>query len=382
MGYSLVIGNTTVSAEELSEKIALGAISRFQTEAETNLDATLEFSRGAVSAAELFAAPRDLAPEFAPLGIGQPMSIEILTVYTGDAPKRGIFGGQPDLLVTSAVKGIETFDAAPRAINQIVKDIQDKQYIEPSALTDGCPIVYYTPAVVNSTTLCSFELVTGAFDDHTLRQLSALFTSAAGLPVFAPANAYLIAGSFLTKIIADLAEALLKNTPFLRSDLPLRFDTPEVPPALASQAILYNDRDGADLAPYRPGLVSAGPGRQRVALQHEETGEEYRGDASYVIASLDGRQRDELEAFTPKIASAAILEKFYGGQDTGGQVVGALEAAMELYNDFMYHQKAQRLKEQLEALNPESESFEEDKARLKQLLAAYAGNIRQELFKV
>jgi len=91
MSYSLIIGNTTVNAEELSEKIALGTISRFQTEAETNLDATLEFSRGTVSAAELFAAPRDLVPEFAPLGIGYPMSIEILTVYTGNAPKRGIF---------------------------------------------------------------------------------------------------------------------------------------------------------------------------------------------------------------------------------------------------------------------------------------------------
>jgi len=242
--------------------------------------------------------------------------------------------------------------------------------------------VYYTSAVVNSTTLCSFELVTGAFDDHTLQQLSALFTSAAGLPVFAPANAYLIAGSFLTKIIADLAKVLLKNTPFLRSDLPLRFDTPEIPPALASQAILYNDWDSADLAPYRPGLVSAGPGRQRVVLQHDETGEAYRGDAPYVIVSLDGRQRDELEAFTPKIASAAILERFYGSQDTCGQVIGALETAMELYNAFLYHQKIQYLKQQLDALDQASETYARDKARLEKLYAAYASNIRQEVFKI
>jgi len=111
-------------------------------------------------------------------------------------------------------------------------------------------------------------------------------------------------------------------------------------------------------------------------------GEEYRGDAPYAIVSLDGRKRDDLQSFAPTVASAAILEKFYGGEDTGGQVIGALETAMELYSDFTYHQKAQRLKEQLEALDPESESFEKDQARLEKLFSAYAGNIRQELFKV
>jgi hypothetical protein len=383
MGYALLIGDTLVSAEELSEKLALGTIGRFQAEAEKNPDAALQLSRGTVTASEVFAA-RDLeAPEFTPIGLGKPLSIEMLTVYTGDAPGRGLFGGQPDLLMTSAVRSVETFDAAPRAINQIVPDITDQQYIGPSALAEGCPIVYYKKSVENSTILCSFELITESFSDQVLQQMSALFKSAGSLPVFAPANAYLMAGSFLTKILAQLGTALVQNQPFLHANLDLRFDTPAVPPALARQAILYNDRDGAELLGYKVGLVQVGPDRQRVALQNEETGEVYQGNAPYIIVSLDGRNRDvELGDWERKLASAAVIERFYGAVDPGGQVVAAVEQAMDLYNDFMYHQKAKQIKEQLAELNPESETYEEEKQALETLLKAYAGNIRHELFKV
>ena len=40
---------------------------------------------------------------FEPIGIGKPLSIEILTIYTGDAPKK-FLGGKPDLLVVSGVR--------------------------------------------------------------------------------------------------------------------------------------------------------------------------------------------------------------------------------------------------------------------------------------
>ena len=112
MAVSFVIADTLVSEEELSERHARGAIAPFQKALRDHRPATLEFSTGAVSTEDLAPTPtpRGLAPsapEFTPIGIGKPLSIEILTVYTGDTPSSGLFGrSKPDLLVASGVIGL------------------------------------------------------------------------------------------------------------------------------------------------------------------------------------------------------------------------------------------------------------------------------------
>ena len=227
MGHSFMIGESAITAEEFYEKVALGKLSRFRVESAQDRAARLEFKDSSMTISEIETAPRSMIPDYERIGIGKPMSVQILTVYTGDVPFK-IFG-KPDLLVTSAAKGIETFDAAPRAINQIVEDIEDYQLIRPDALTSGSPVVYYTRSLVNSTIFFSFELITETFDKNTFKYLPALFSSAAGLPIFAPASAYLLAGSFLTSILSDLAKALFNSKPFLKTNLPLYFDTPEIP---------------------------------------------------------------------------------------------------------------------------------------------------------
>ncbi|MBN1259815.1 MAG: hypothetical protein JXB35_03960 [Anaerolineae bacterium] len=378
MAYAYVIGKTLVGAEEFSEKVALGLIQRFQDEARRNPQARLALRNGTVTAAEAEAHAQSTAPGFTPIGIGKPMSLEILSIYTGNAPG-GLFG-KPDLLVTTAIKAPETFDAAPRAINQLVADIEDGQFLEPSALADGSPIVYYTPSLVTGTTLCAFELVVESINKNTFENVSKLFNAAAGLPVFAPASAYLIGGTFVLKIVADLSKAL-ESAPFLRAGIDLRFDTPEVPQAIASQIVVFNTRDAQEIEAYEPRLLGSSAVNQRVALVHKQTGKEYAGDAPYMIVSLDGRQRDELNDFNPRLASAALLERFYGPTDTGGQVVAALESAMTLYNDFTYFQKIQDLQKQIKALDPNSPTYQKDKESLEKLLRAYQDNLREEVFK-
>lgn len=378
MAHAFLIGNTLVSSEELAEKSALGTLDRFQAQAREDAAAEMQFRAGTVTAAEVFAGPEETIPDFEPIGFGKPMSIEILAVYTGDAPNR-IFG-KPDLLVTTAVKGIETIDAAPRAINQIVPNIKDRQYVQPSALTEGSPIAYWTPSLVNSTLTCTIQLVADTFDESTLHHVSSLLKSAGAIPVFAPASAFLMAGSVVSDVIGKVGKSLLESKPFLQDDLILRFDTPAFPVSLARQVVLFNHVDREALSDYKPTVISE-MGSHRVAMVGPN-GEEYAGDAPYVILSLDGRPRKELEDFTPRLATAAVLERFLGAADPGGQALEALESAMELYNDFTFHREVEDIKAEISSLDPESETFEEDKAALEKLLKAYAGNIRNEMFEV
>lgn len=137
MSGAFVIGAKLVSSEELEEKAALGEIDQFREAKQRGKRAELRLFSGAVSAEELATAPGK--PAFAPIGIGKPLTIEILTVYTGDAPGRflGFLLGDPSMLVTSGARSGQSGKAAPRAINQLVSAIQDNQYLEPSAFDDG-----------------------------------------------------------------------------------------------------------------------------------------------------------------------------------------------------------------------------------------------------
>lgn len=372
---SLIVGNTLVKSEELHAKYGTGELTSFMKSISSNPNATLEFSTGLVTANDT-----RQTPGFTKIAIGKPLSIEILTVYTGKMPNVGFLGilsGNPDLLVSSAVKSSQTFDVAPRAINQLVQKVSKFQYIEPSALTEGCPIVYYTPSLADDTLFCSFELVVNSFDDSTIKQISGLFKSAVGLPVFAPAAAYLIAGSVILNIFKDIGNALLKRDPFLRADLPLRFNTPGVPISFARAALLYNDEDSEEFKDYETGSSRIGPGRNRTSLFHKKTKEEYHGSSPYVIANIDGRKREGLDKFSPKLASAALIEQFYGAKDTTSQVINALNEAMELYNDFSFRQKVEAIKKQLDQLPQDSADYKVEKS----LYDAYNENIRNDLFK-
>lgn len=388
MGSSFVIGHKQVSAAELQEKSALGSLKSLQTSVDPK--ARVAFSTGEVTRSAV-TEPTPKAPGFTPIGIGKPLSIEILTVYTGDAPTKGFFSSSADLLVVSGVKAVETFAAQPKAINQLVPKIGDNQYLQPSAFDQGSPIVYYTPSVVNDTTLCSFQMVTDRFDQDILDQVASLFSQAGGLPIFAPQSAYLLAGSYLIKIAAKLGNALLDRGPFLSADLNLRFDTPDVPVSMAHNAVLFDDRNQSELAGYEVRYDGSS-----LKLVDPSSGKAYSGDAPYIIVSLDGRQRDALQSFTPTIAQASMLEKFYGSGDPGGAVLQALGSALELYNDFESRQKAEgyaktleELQQKITALDPSAADYATRKATLLESFAktktnydAWRGRIEDPLFQL
>jgi hypothetical protein len=96
MGHSFVTSNVVVSAEEFTEKLSPGAIGRFQAEAQGSPRAKPEFARGAVNVSQLAQPARNdkpAAPGFTPIGIGKPLSPELLTVYSGNFPEKSFLSG-------------------------------------------------------------------------------------------------------------------------------------------------------------------------------------------------------------------------------------------------------------------------------------------------
>ena len=375
MSGAFIIGGRLVSPEELDEKFALGEIDLFRAETALGHRAEIRLMAGTVSSTELAAETKRTG--FAPIGIGKPLTIEILTIYTGDAPGGGFLRSDPSLLVTSGTKDLQNTKHAPRAINQLIKKIVDKQYIEPTAFAEGSPVVYHSPAMVNITTLTSYELVVDSFDHKLFGSVSSLFDKAGGLPIFAPASAYLLAGSVLMKIFAKLGKALLESDPFLRSAFNIRFDTPVLEVTQAQHFVLYNDQHEGHFEGYKAKPVKRTSGQEQMRLVAESTGEEYHGSAPYIIASLNGNPRHDLKEFAPKQASAELLEDFYKTK-ISANTVEVLGTALELYNDFSFRQKAEDLAAQLSGLPPDSK----EQAEVKKLLKAYNDNIRNDLFKL
>lgn len=324
------------------------------------------------SSAEVAPLTREVgAPGFTPIGIGKPLCVEVLTVYTGDIPGRR----RNDLMVASGVKSIETFDAAPRAVNQLIDNskVGDNRVLLPSAFNTGTPIVYYSPGVVNATTLIALELISDSFDDSVFSSIGGLFDAAAGIPIFAPAKSLLVVGSFLVKTFASLGKALFETDAFLQADVQLRFDTPGFPVSLARHVVLCNERDHNVLKAYKVQILT-GMGEARAVLVHRQSGNEYSGSAPYLIANFNGAKRAELENFTPTLASAALLERFYKADDVGGKAMTALQEGLQLFNDLSFHKKAEQLKKNLD---PADAAYE----KMYNLLLGYNSNIQNPLMK-
>ncbi|MEM0995293.1 MAG: hypothetical protein AAGI49_19835 [Bacteroidota bacterium] len=373
-------GNVLTDASELAEKMHLGDLEAFVKAATKGEDKSFEFRGGRLRTKDLTDNTKLDLPNFTQPGIGKPLSVEILSVYTGDAPQR-FFGGKKDLLVVSGVKSAQTYGRAPKALNQLVEKIEDNQYLQPGAFTQGSPIVYYSPAVDVSTTLCSFELVADSFNRDLFDVIGRLFSSSAGLPIFAPINGYLIVGGALVRMAGKLGNAIFETSPFLKEDIAFRFETPIVPIAQAKQMVICNERDKDKFKGYEPGLTSEIGGNKRPVLLNKRSGKAYRGEAPYMMISVDGRRRDALKEFTPKLASAAMIEKFYGSS-LEVQEIDILEDAMLLYNDFYYYQKAKELENSL--MSPDGGTIDTNSTafqRSKNLLNAYVNNIRAEVFR-
>lgn len=382
MAIAFAVGNVLVPQVELEAREASGDLRRLRT----GSGGVLDFREGSVSAAEVDAmleAGSDPATGFTRIGVGKPLSLEIFTVYSGDAPGRRfpLFSRRPDLLVLSGVKEISAFDMAARAINQMVSKVNDHRIYEPSAFAEGSPVVYYTPALTSGSLTTSFHMVVDSFDRRALDQIAGLLSSAGALPIFAPAATYLMAGSIITKMAGRLGDAFAETAPYLQDDFTLHLSAPGAIPEVARNLVIFDADDLDELTAYRVEVVDAGPGgRRRWVLVHRQTGETYRGDAPYMIVSMDGRKRDaDLGDFAPAFATAALLSRFYGSGEPGGDSLDVLKDALSLYNDLTFRKKADAVRAELQRM---ADTSSDEYRTLLARFNAYRSNIRHDLLQV
>jgi hypothetical protein len=135
--------------------------------------------------------------------------------------------------------------------------------------------------------------------------------------------------------------------------------------------VAVNDSDVGEFDGY-----SATPVGNNIRLVKD--GEEYGGDAPYIILGVDGKPEPTLEAFEPHLASAAVLEKFYPSGDRFGTTVDELGKALKLHNDLRFRLKAQDMKARLDRLEAGSLEYQ----RFSELYEAYRKNIQQPEFEM
>jgi hypothetical protein len=386
MANLLIVGNTLVHPAEYKEKKQQGNIGKLISSMDSGQLETIQFQSGSVSNADIRAVFAKMGGAEAdnkspnpstPIGLGMPLTVQILSIYTGQYPT-GIFGGRKDLMLTSSVKSSVTFDAAARAINKIDKKADARTYLEFIASESGTRIVYYTPAVDALNTDVSFELIADTFEQEVFDQVAGLLQSAASVPLFMPAAGYLLGAAGVVKMAGTLGNTLLAQRPYLRDNYSVKFNNAGDFDSIARNLLICNNADVSEFAGcevQRIDTIKGGVFR----VVDKQSQEPYNGDAPYLIVNLDGQERKDLAAFSPKQASSALLQKFYGADDKQTVVTQTIEDAMQLYNDMNYLTKADKMKSELDKLKGKESTDEYKKNEA--LYKAYINNIQNDEFK-
>jgi hypothetical protein len=285
---------------------------------------------------------RELAPTkeaagaFVPIGKHLPLTIMICEVYTGKYPERGLFGGDGDVAVVSGLKSYEVFNASTRALNFLVKNVDSYKHLHrPDAFHEGTSLVAYSPAVLSDSLTISFEIAVADFPVSFINSLTSAFTTLAGIPLLLPYTGYLLGAGQLLKLAGDVGHAFFDGIKFSVTDT-IDIDMPGTPPVLSGFRIISaSDELGAGCT-YTKGVGVV-----------DEDGKPYAGALPYIVISLDGRQRDELNTFAPTVASAAVLQRFFQVPDGGQVAIDTIVQGLQLASDFKYREQAIKLQEKL-----------------------------------
>jgi hypothetical protein len=299
----------------------------------------------------------------------------IREIYTGRYPSSGLtglFGDSKDLLVTSAIKSVTSFEGKPRAVNFLMKKISRGSHLTRSRASEqGTPFIFYSPALLEKSLTMDLSMVFDSFPKEVFEKIGDVLTAAAGIPLFLPQSTYLMAAGMLIKIAGGAGESMFDGKPVFESSSALDIYWPGSPPLPPGFALITSDDvDTVDPAFRNTYQVNA---QGKVV---DSAGTEYSGDIPYIVISMDGTLQEELASFSPTAASAAVLSRFFGIRQGQEQPLDTLIDAMKLYNDYHFRLKVDRLDRQIEA-SPPGEARDE----LKRKRDALAGNILEELLK-
>lgn len=308
---------------------------------------------------------------FSPIGIGKPLIIRLHTVYLGDL-RTSIFTNKQDVMVTSAIKDDITFDAAVKSVNQIFDKAKNYELLVPKALNEGTELVYYTKALDQNKLLVDFEIKADKFKQEIVDGISGALAGAAGVPLFVAYSPYLLVGSQLLKIGGKILNNIIENSDSILSwSYPITQNIGGSTDTVEGFKIGFDTKNSSQFIGYE---IQEVPGTEN-QFQLVKDGEGYKGDAPYIIISVDGAKVQRYENFKSTLASASLLKRFYGKSDS--KLVDEIKEIMEIYNDFTYIGKISKLEKEIKkTTDPEK------KKELEKLLNAYKENVvNEEVFK-
>jgi hypothetical protein len=352
------LGSALVSEDEYLEKIGQGA---FRSLADGG---SVEFSTGVLHDGGF----EVMNTEFVPIGLGKPLTIEIRTAYTGKNP-RGFGAGKKDMLVTSAIRSITSYKGAPRAVNFLKSNVKQHTYYDyPAATADGTPVVFYSPALVDSDTILTLQMGFDEFPDEVFEQVGSVFGQAAAIPAFVAHSGYLLGAGAIVKFLGKLGSLIFDRPAVYEATEPLRFEYPGAEAPVAGYLLMTAEEFPHEL---RKAYQVGKNGR----LQKD--GQDYTGDIPYATLLLDGRERKAYKDFAPTHATAAMLDRFFKIGEGQSSPLDMVVDAMTLYNDLTFHKKAVEAQRELRDF-PEGSP---ERARLQEAYKAYVKNIQNDQLK-
>jgi hypothetical protein len=334
-------GSALITEEEVAENKE--KLSSFYTAlAADKTPSMITFSTGELSEKNMLTngtTNEDNPVPFSPLGPGKPLTIIISEVYTGKYPDVGFLSGKKDLLVTSAVKSIASFDAKPRAINFLKDKVKpNSRILRPGASEQGTPVVFYSPALMENSLTLDLSIVFDQFPKEAFSTVGKAFESAAGIPIFITASVYLLAAGAISKLVGIAGEALFDGKPCFSASEPLNIYWPGTVPLQPGYAVITDGNADRISEDFRTNFQLNNMG-QLV----DKAGKKYDGEIPYIVLSIDGSEHEELADFSPTAASTAVLSKFYGVKDGESQPINVLVDAIKVYNDMHYRLDIDRL---------------------------------------
>jgi hypothetical protein len=372
-------GTALVTEEELFDSVNIDRLAAFYGELKKGKEPrSVPFSTGeltaenAVTEIEAIAGANPIP--FQEIGPGLPLTVMIKEVYTGRFPNLGFLTGDgKDFLLTSAIKSIASFEAKPRAVNFLMKKVAKKSRLDrPPASSQGTPIIFYSPALLERSLTLDLTMVFDMFPQEVFEQVGAVFQAAAGIPIFLPHSTYLLAAGLIAKLAGNIGEAIFDGQPVFNSSDGIDINLPGRPPLPPGFVLVTSDNvDNLD-SQFRANH-HVDPSTGQVVNQ---SGDVYSGDVPYIVISLDGTRADELADFTPTAAGAAILSRFFGMKEGQSQPLDILVEALKLYNDLSFRHQVDKIDRQLKSV-----INNEERKRLEEKKKALVANIWEDILK-
>jgi len=288
------------------------------------------------------------------------------TVYVGEI-KQGFLNRKDSVLVTSKIKDDTTYGIPAPCVHQIYHEVEDRNTLYPRAGVEGTELIYYSNASEGGVLNVDLEIKADKFKKEIITDVSNGFSQAAGLPIFAPYAPFMLVGQQLLKTAGNVIEKAIDRTPLLRYSFKILYDVGGTTDTTEGLKIGTDDRYKGEFRGCKITPNPDSPGNFYLT----KNGQQYNGDAPYIIISLDGRSEERYKDFKATIASAALLKKFY---DTEGSThIGDIQSMLQVYNDFNYIKEYRKI-----AAKIEQEIEPGKKSELSARMEAYRLNIMDQ----